>query len=71
MQNPITQFRFENGSAAPPGVFSNVFGCKQLGSNGQCSHPTPQTVSLVYATGDTLRPQCVPLYAPAKPRLDA
>ena len=54
MQNPITQFRFENGSAAPPGVFSNVFGCKQLGSNGQCSHPTPQTVSLVYATGDTV-----------------
>ena len=54
MENPISSFRFENGTAAPAGLFSNTFGCTQLGSNSQCAHPTPQTFSLVYAEGDTV-----------------
>ncbi len=54
MENPITNFKFENGTAAPPGMFSNAFGCAQLGSNNQCAHPTPQSFSLVYAQGDTV-----------------
>ncbi|MDG7007760.1 MAG: hypothetical protein JRN06_05910 [Nitrososphaerota archaeon] len=54
MENPITSFKFENGTAAPSGLFSNAFGCTQLGSNNQCAHPTPQTFSLVYAEGDTV-----------------
>jgi ABC-type transport system substrate-binding protein len=54
MQHPLTHFKFENGTAAPAGRFDNTFGCATLGSNNQCSHPTPQTFSLVYATGDTV-----------------
>lgn len=53
MENPITQFTFTNGSAAPSGVFNNTFGCPTL-TNGVCAHPVPQTVNLVYSTGDTL-----------------
>jgi ABC-type transport system substrate-binding protein len=57
MQSPITQFTFENGTAAPGGAFDNTFGCSQLNANGQCDHPTPASVSLVYATGDTVDEQ--------------
>ena len=53
MQHPLTQFTFVNGSAAPPGTFNNSFGCTTLNSNGQCSNPVPQTITLAYATGDT------------------
>ena len=54
MTNPLTQFTFTNGTAAPPGTFDNSFGCTSLDAQGQCAHPTPQTISLVYATGDTV-----------------
>jgi ABC-type transport system substrate-binding protein len=54
METPDTHFTYENGTAAANGVFNNSFGCTSLGSNGQCSHPTPQTVSLIYAQGDTV-----------------
>jgi ABC-type transport system substrate-binding protein len=53
MENPITSFKFENGTAAPSGLFSNAFGCAQL-TSGTCAHPTPQSFSLVYAEGDTV-----------------
>ena len=53
MQHPITQFRFANGTLAPSGLFNNTFGCATL-SGGTCAHPTPQTISLVYATGDSV-----------------
>jgi ABC-type transport system substrate-binding protein len=52
MQSPLTKFTFTNGTAAPPGVFNNSFGCTQL-TNGRCTNPTAQTVTLVYPTGDT------------------
>ena len=54
MEHPITSFNFENGTAAPGGIFSNAFGCSQLDSSGVCAHPVPQTFSLVYAEGDTV-----------------
>ena len=54
MQKPITQFTFENGTAAPQGLFNNTFGCATLGTNGQCSRPTAQSVTLTYYTGDTV-----------------
>ena len=54
MENPITQFRFENGTAAPSGLFDNTFGCSQLSASNTCSHPAPQSISLVYAEGDTV-----------------
>ncbi|MDA4130403.1 MAG: hypothetical protein OK457_06495, partial [Thaumarchaeota archaeon] len=54
MLHPITQFHLENGSAAPTGLFNNTFGCAALGKNGQCSTPVPQTVPIVYWTGDTV-----------------
>jgi ABC-type transport system substrate-binding protein len=54
MESPLTQFNFENGTAAPSGLFDNAFGCSQLNGNGQCSHPVPQSISLVYAEGDTV-----------------
>ncbi len=54
MESPITHFTLENGTAASPGLFNNTFGCPSLGSNSQCSRPTPQSVSLIYATGDTV-----------------
>ena len=53
MQNPITKFTFTNGSAAPTGTFNNAFGCKAL-TNGKCSNPTQQSITLVYGTGDTV-----------------
>jgi peptide/nickel transport system substrate-binding protein len=54
MMNPITQFTFENGTAAPLGLFNNTFGCQTLGSNGQCAHPVTRSVTLTYYTGDSV-----------------
>lgn len=54
MENPITNFNFENGTAAPSGLFNNTFGCTTLNSNGQCGSPVPQTITLVYDTGDSV-----------------
>ena len=54
MLHPLTQFTFTNGTTAPPGVFDNTFGCSSLNANGQCDHPVPQNIPLVYATGDTV-----------------
>ncbi len=53
MEHPITSFHFTNGTAAPSSLFNNAFGCSSLGSTGTCSNPTPQTIQLTYATGDT------------------
>ncbi|HEV2137985.1 MAG TPA: ABC transporter substrate-binding protein [Nitrososphaerales archaeon] len=57
MQNPITKFNLVNGTAAPAGMFNNAFGCAHLNAGGKCDSPTGQTVSLVYATGDTVDEQ--------------
>ena len=54
MMHPLTQFTLSNGTAAPAGVFNNTFGCATLNANGQCDHPVPQNIPLVYATGDTV-----------------
>jgi len=54
MMHPLTQFTFTNGTTAPAGTFDNTFGCSTLNANGQCDHPVPQTIPLVYATGDTV-----------------
>jgi ABC-type transport system substrate-binding protein len=54
MMHPLTQFTFTNGTAAPAGVFDNTFGCPALNAQGQCASPIPQSIPLVYATGDTV-----------------
>jgi peptide/nickel transport system substrate-binding protein len=54
MEHPITNFNYENGTAAPQGLFNNTFGCVSLNSNGQCSNPVQQSISLDYDTGDTV-----------------
>ncbi len=54
MEHPLTSFHLENGTAAPSGLFDNSFGCTQLNSNNQCAHPTAQSFSLIYATGDSV-----------------
>ncbi len=54
MEQPLTHFTFTNGTVAPSGVFDNSFGCSSLGTSGTCSKPVPQTINLVYGTGDTL-----------------
>jgi len=54
MMHPVTQFNYSNGTAAPAGVFDNTFGCAALNGNGQCDHPVPQSIPLVYATGDSV-----------------
>ncbi|MGO9643604.1 MAG: ABC transporter substrate-binding protein [Candidatus Bathyarchaeia archaeon] len=54
MLHPLTEFTLKNGTSAPSGTFDNTFGCAQLNANNQCDHPTPQTIPLVYATGDTV-----------------
>ncbi|MCL4519871.1 MAG: ABC transporter substrate-binding protein [Thaumarchaeota archaeon] len=51
MMHPLTHFTFVNGTVAPTGVFNNTFGCPQLNSAGQCSHPVSQTLTLNYPTG--------------------
>jgi hypothetical protein len=54
MENPLTQFTFRNGTAAPADLFNNTFGCTTLNSHGQCSNPVLQSVSLAYETGDSV-----------------
>jgi ABC-type transport system substrate-binding protein len=58
MANPLTSFTFENGTAAPPGVFNNTFGCNPLPSSGSCAHPvsTP-AINLYVGAGDTIDTQ--------------
>jgi ABC-type transport system substrate-binding protein len=51
MFHPITKFTFTNGSAAPPGLFNNTFGCSALNAQGQCSNPIPQTILFSYPSG--------------------
>ena len=50
---PAHVFHFTNGTAAPSGLFNNAFGCTTLRQRQQCSNPSPQTIQLTYATGDT------------------
>ncbi len=57
MENPITSFKFENGTAAPSGFFDNSFGCTTLGSNGQCSNPIAQSIPLIVGSGDVVDEQ--------------
>lgn len=57
MQQPLTKFNFENGSAAPSGLFNNTFGCSTLGGGGQCSKPTGQTITLNFPSGDSVNQQ--------------
>jgi peptide/nickel transport system substrate-binding protein len=52
MMHPITQFTYENGSPATPGVFNNTFGCTTLSTAGTCAKPVTQSISLVYYVGD-------------------
>jgi ABC-type oligopeptide transport system substrate-binding subunit len=54
MQNPLAKFNFANGTKAKAGFFDNTFGCKTLNANKQCDSPVPQTVNLIFGTGDTL-----------------
>lgn len=54
MLHPLTHFTFVNGTAAPPGVFNNTFGCIVLNSKGQCSNPVTQSITLTYYIGDTV-----------------
>ncbi len=57
MEQPLTQFTFKNGTAAPPGLFNNTFGCSAsaLSANGgRCASPVGQQISLDYATGATV-----------------
>ncbi len=54
MMHPLTQFNLSNGTAAPAGLFDNTFGYATLNANGQCDHPVPQNIPLVYATGDSV-----------------
>ncbi len=57
MQQPLTKFNFENGTAAPQGLFNNTFGCSSLNSNNQCSKSVPQTIVLNFPSGDTVNQQ--------------
>lgn len=52
MMHPITQFTFSNGTIAPAGLFNNTFGCPALGPGGTCANPIPQTIPIVYYSGD-------------------
>jgi ABC-type oligopeptide transport system substrate-binding subunit len=54
MLHPLARFTLENGTAARSGTFDNTFGCAKLNSNNQCDSPTPQSVTMVYGTGDTV-----------------
>ena len=51
MMHPLTRFTQINGTSAPAGLYNNTFGCSSLNSNGQCSNPVQQTITLVYRTG--------------------
>lgn len=50
MMHPLTSFTQYNGTAAPPGMYNNTFGCPTL-TNGQCAKPVPQTIQLAYIAG--------------------
>lgn len=55
MENPITTFTETNGTAAPPGLYNNTFGCtsSELSANGgTCKNPVQQSVTLIYTAGD-------------------
>jgi hypothetical protein len=54
MMHPLTNFTLENGTSAPPGMYNNAFGCSTLSSSGTCTTPTPQTITLVAPTGDSV-----------------
>jgi ABC-type transport system substrate-binding protein len=54
MEQPLSNFNFFNGTAAPQGYFNNTFGCTTLNSAGQCSNPVSQNVQLTYYSGDTV-----------------
>jgi len=54
MKSPISHFTFENGTAAPPGLFNNTFGCATLTSGGTCASPVPQTIFITYDIGDAV-----------------
>lgn len=57
METPLTHFTFYNGSVAPSGIFNNTFGCSAANlqaNGGTCKNPTTQSISLIYATGDTV-----------------
>ena len=57
MQNPLTNFRFSNGTSAKAGTFVNTFGCATLNSKKQCDNPVAQTIQLYFPTGDTFNEQ--------------
>jgi peptide/nickel transport system substrate-binding protein len=55
MESPLTNFTFENGTVARPGVFNNIFGCTAsvLSANsGTCKSPIQQSIAIDYPTGD-------------------
>ena len=54
MGNPITKFRFYNGSSAPAGLFNNTFGCARLSADGRCTSPVSQTITLTVMEGNAL-----------------
>ncbi len=54
MESPLTKFTFENGTAAPPGLFNNTFGCPTLDAQGVCASPVSQTIDIDYPTGQTV-----------------
>jgi ABC-type transport system substrate-binding protein len=57
MENPMTNFNFYNGTAAPPGYFNNTFGCgaAALSANGgTCANPVQQNIQMTYYTGDSV-----------------
>lgn len=57
MENPITHFTLENGTAAPPGMFNNTFGCSEAAlkaNGGTCASPVAQTIQIEYPTGQTV-----------------
>ncbi|MHB8566027.1 MAG: ABC transporter substrate-binding protein [Nitrososphaerales archaeon] len=51
MLHPLTKFTFTNGTAAPTGFFNNTFGCPALNSQGQCTNPIAQTITMSYPNG--------------------
>ncbi len=55
METPITQFNFENGTAAPAGLFNNTFGCSSAAltsHGGTCTKPVSQTFAIDFPAGD-------------------
>jgi len=55
MENPLTNFTFFNGTAAPTGYFNNSFGCSTLPSSGACVSPIPTPpINLYVGAEDTI-----------------